>query len=173
MSNHAPVNSLKQIVPSFLFSVKIKISHHLKSSYVSAWVVHDFWKQRKTDSSYFLSKQHFKDIAPIERIIVVNPSTRPARIEVLRSSSNFGKNIKLGNEEELCCIAGETISGLSMFKTCAALIWNGYCCSLHEYFPIYWWVANIEQISYLRILWWCKFSMESRCDNNILEITLI
>ncbi|XP_046854704.1 structural maintenance of chromosomes flexible hinge domain-containing protein 1-like isoform X2 [Xenia sp. Carnegie-2017] len=57
--------------------------------------------------------QHFKDIAPIERIIVVNPSTRPARIEVLRSSSNFGKNIKLGNEEELCCIAGETISGLS------------------------------------------------------------
>ncbi|CAB4024685.1 Hypothetical predicted protein, partial [Paramuricea clavata] len=57
--------------------------------------------------------QHFKDITAIEKVIMVNPSSRAAAIEVHCTRPGGEKGIKLSNEDELSCVAGETITGLS------------------------------------------------------------
>jgi hypothetical protein len=57
--------------------------------------------------------QHFKDIPAIEKVIMVNPSSRAAAIEVHCTKPGGEKGIKLSNEDELSCVAGETITGLS------------------------------------------------------------
>ena len=49
-------------------------------------------------------------------MILVNPSSRAAVIEVHYKSPGDEKGIKMKNEDELSCIAGETITGLSMYK---------------------------------------------------------
>lgn len=47
-------------------------------------------------------------------MILVNPSSRAAAIEVHYTSPGDEKSIKMNNEEELSCVAGEIITGLSM-----------------------------------------------------------
>ena len=68
---------------------------------------------RTTKLKAKIELQHFKDIPAIDKVILVNPSSRAAAIEVHYTSHPDGKLIKLSNEEELPCIAGETVTGLS------------------------------------------------------------
>ncbi len=67
---------------------------------------------------FITTSQHFKDIPAIEKVIMVNPSSRAAAIEVNYTSPGDGKSIKINNEDELSCVAGETVTGLSTFTPC-------------------------------------------------------
>ena len=62
-------------------------------------------------------------------MILVNPSSRAAAIEVHYTSPADGKLIKLSNEDELPCIAGETVAGLSTYSVYFTL---SFLC-IHKY----------------------------------------
>ena len=58
--------------------------------------------------------QHFKDIPAIEKVITIVPSSRASSIEVHYTRPGETKSIKLKNEDEMTCVAGEMVTGLSM-----------------------------------------------------------
>lgn len=58
--------------------------------------------------------QHHKEVAAVEKTIIVTPSSKAAVLEVFYKAPDAKQKKKLEDGQELSCTAGQTLSGLSM-----------------------------------------------------------
>uniref|UniRef100_A0A6P8HCY5 Structural maintenance of chromosomes flexible hinge domain-containing protein 1-like isoform X2 n=1 Tax=Actinia tenebrosa TaxID=6105 RepID=A0A6P8HCY5_ACTTE len=57
--------------------------------------------------------QHHKEVAPIEKTVIVTPSTNAGQIIVFHQASGSKQKLKLEDGQDLSCVVGSTITGLS------------------------------------------------------------
>ena len=74
------------------------------------------------------SFQHHKDVASVERKILVSPSSKAAKFEIFFMPSGAQQKKKLLNKQEIGCAVGETISGLCMSSSKIILLTLTFTC---------------------------------------------
>ena len=59
--------------------------------------------------------QHYRNVSMVSREIVVKPSTKASRFDVFYTPSGSGKQVKIENNQEVQCCAGDAVQGLCMY----------------------------------------------------------
>jgi len=60
--------------------------------------------------------KHHKEVASVEKTIIVAPSSKAAELEVFHQASDNKPKKKVEDGQELPCVAGQVLSGLSMYS---------------------------------------------------------